>query len=184
VVGEELIARYHDAQIDAGAKAVIVCEPAANIVYFSPLQLRRTWGVFERLVMEPNRRLRERLAARGVDLIFHDCGELEDGMVERFATLDPAVLSLGSSRKLWEDARLVPKTTVLYGNLPSKKFYSDGLVDVAGVKAMTAELDSRLRATGHPYILGSECDVLSVAGCEDCIAAKVRAMLDSAPAAA
>jgi uroporphyrinogen-III decarboxylase len=173
----ELILQYLGAQAAAGAKAVIICEPAANKVYFSPNQLAKSYATFDRLVMEPNRRINEMLTACGVDLIFHNCGELMDGMVTRFATLDPAILSLGSSRKLWEDAALVPKRTVLYGNLPTKKFYSDALISLDEVKRLSVELTQRMRALGHPFILGSECDVLSVPGHERTIAEKVDAFL-------
>lgn len=168
---------YLQAQISAGAKAIILCEPAANKVYFSPNQLAEGYEVFERYVMEPNRRIKALLESNGVDLLFHDCGELEDEMVRRFSTLDPAMMSLGSSRLLWEDATLVPKTTVLYGNLPTKQFYSDALVSVAEVKRLANELNLRMRATNHPFILGSECDVLSVPGSEETIKAKVEAFL-------
>lgn len=173
----ELAARtirfYLDAQIQAGAKAIILCEPAANKVYFSPNQLATSYAVFERYVMRLNAAIRSQLAAAGVDLIFHDCGELLDGMVQRFASLDPAMLSLGSSRVLWQDAALVPKSTVLFGNLPTKRFYSDDLVSVAQVRQLSDELTRRMRAVGHPFILGSECDVLSVPGYEHTIRAKV-----------
>ena len=168
---------YLQAQITAGAKAIILCEPAANKVYFSPNQLCESYEIFERYVMEPNRRIKALLEANGVDLIFHDCGELEDEMVRRFSTLDPALMSLGSSRLLWEDAALVPKTTVLYGNLPTKQFYSDALVSVEDVKRLADELNQRMRGVGHPFILGSECDVLSVPGSEQTIKAKVEAFL-------
>lgn len=164
---------YLDAQIQAGARAIILCEPAANQVYFSPNQLAASYDVFDRYVMRLNQDIRRQLAAAGVDLIFHDCGELLDGMVQRFATLDPAVMSLGSSRRLWEDAALVPKSTVLYGNLPTKQFYSDELVSVAKVRQLSDELTRRMRSAGHPFILGSECDVLSVPGHEQTIKAKV-----------
>ena len=174
----DTIRGYLDAQIDAGARAVILCEPAANKVYFSPNQLAESYAVFDRYVMSHNRALREHLRTRGVDLIFHDCGELTDDMVRRFATLDPAMLSLGSSRLLWEDAALVPTSTVLYGNLPTKRFYSDELVSVPEVRRLAAELTEKMRATGHPFILGSECDVLSVPGCEQTIRAKVEAFLN------
>ena len=166
-----------DAQIAAGAKAVLLCEPAANKVYFSPNQLATSYEVFERYVIKPNLTLRDQLAARDVDLIFHDCGELLDGMVRRFAKLDPAILSLGSSRRLWEDASLLPKTTVLYGNLPTKKFYSAELMSVAQVRQLAEELTRQMRGTGHPFILGSECDVLSVPGCEGTIRERVEAFL-------
>jgi len=173
----QTIRGYLDAQIAAGAKAIILCEPAANKVYFSPNQLAASYEVFDRYVMRHNLALREQLQVRGVDLIFHDCGELLDGMVERFATLDPAIMSLGSSRHLWEDAALVPKSTVLYGNLPTKQFYSDELVSVARVRQLSADLTLRMREAGHPFILGSECDILSVPGCENSIRAKVEAFL-------
>ena len=112
-----------------------------------------------------------------VELFFHCCGELVDPMVKAFATLDPAILSLGSSRLLWEDARLVPQSTVLYGNLPSKQFYSDSLVSVADVARRSRELTGRMADLRHPFILGTECDVLSVPGCECTIKAKVDAIL-------
>ena len=157
-----------------------MCEPAANKVYFSPNQLAKSYDVFDRYVMKFNLAIREQLRARGVDLIFHDCGELLDGMVQRFATLDPAIISLGSSRLLWEDAALVPKSTVLYGNLPTKQFYSDELCSVAKVRQLSDTLHQRMRATGHPFILGSECDILSVPGRELTIKAKVEAFLKNA----
>lgn len=167
------------AQVLAGAKAVIVCEPAANRVYLSPKQLAAGSDILERYVLAPNRAVRDRIQGLGADLIFHDCGELTDAMVEAFGRdLHPAVLSLGSSRRPWEDAARVPKEVVLYGNLPSKRFYSDELSE-AEVTRMAAELLARMRGAGHPFILGSECDVLSVDGREKQIAAKVRAMLEA-----
>lgn len=165
-------------QLTAGAKGVVVCEPAANKVYFSPNQLDAGSDIFERYVMRPNRRVAKALEDGGCDLIFHCCGELIDSMLEQFTTLRPAMLSLGSSRKLWEDARLVPKDIVLYGNLPSKKFYSDGLVTVADVKRLAGELIEKMKQTNHPFILGSECDVLSVKGSEKTIRDKVAAFVN------
>jgi uroporphyrinogen-III decarboxylase len=172
-----LVLQSISAQIEAGARAIIVCEPAANLVYFSPIQLAQSHAHFERYVMRPMGRIKELLLLHGVDLIFHDCGELTTGMVERFAGLDAAMLSFGSSRMLWEDAGLVPNTTVLYGNLPTKRFVSSQLT-VAEVERLAAELLEKMRATGHPFILGSECDVLSVPGSGREILAKVEAFLD------
>jgi uroporphyrinogen-III decarboxylase len=173
----QAILGYLEAQLAAGARAIIICEPAANKVFFSPNQLARSFDVFDRFVLEPNRRIKELLTAHGADLIFHDCGELTEGMVRRIASLDPAIMSLGSSRKLWEDAALVPKSTVLYGNLPSKRFYSDALISREQVKRQADELVERMRSAGHAFILGSECDVLSVPGLEQTILEKVEAFL-------
>jgi len=172
-----VVLAYLEGQIAAGARAILVCEPAANKVYFSPNQLARSYDNFDRLVMDPNRRIKRLLSDHGVDLIFHNCGELLDDMVRRFTTLDPVILSLGSSRRLWEDAALVPKTTVLYGNLPTKRFYSDALIDLDQVRRLTVELLHRMRAADHPFILGSECDVLSVPGHEQTIIGKVQEFL-------
>jgi uroporphyrinogen-III decarboxylase len=177
--GIHLIEAYLHAQIDAGAKAIIICEPAANQVYFSPNQLAESYTTFDRFVTEPMRRLKNLLDSRGVDLIFHDCGELTDSMVERFATLDPAILSLGSSRSLPADAAIVPKRVVLYGNLPTKRFISPALTTTE-VARLARELLESMHATGHPFILGSECDVLSVPGLEADILAKVDALLNLA----
>lgn len=175
-LGTELILQYYNAQIDAGAKAIIVCEPAANLVYFSPNQLAGSYEIFDRYVTGPMRRIRALFAERDVDLVFHDCGELTTGMVERFATLDAAMISFGCSRVLWEDAALIPKSTVLFGNLPTKNFPAAQLT-VAEVERLARQLLEKMRATGHPFVLGSECDVLSVPGSEQAIMAKVEAFM-------
>lgn len=163
-------------QIEAGARAVMIAEPAANRVFFSPRQLERGSDVFERMVMEPNRRIAAMLRDAGADLLFHSCGELVDAMLIAFAGLDPAVLSLGSSRNLWDDAAIVPERTVLYGNLPTKRFYSSEL-SVDEVTAMAQGLAARMANVGRPFILGSECDVLSVPGKHGEISAKVDAFM-------
>ncbi|MEN6641886.1 MAG: uroporphyrinogen decarboxylase family protein [Armatimonadia bacterium] len=172
-----VIERYIEAQCEAGAKAIVVCEPAANNVYLSPKQIESGSDIFERFVMQYLRRLKYVMLDQDVDLILHDCGELTDWIVQEFARLDPAILSLGSSRKLWEDARLLPKTIVLFGNLPSKRFYSDNEITRTQVEAQGAELVARMQQVRHPFILGSECDVLHVEGCEETIQAKAMAIV-------
>ena len=169
-------------QCEAGAKAVVICEPAAGTAFLSPRQIAGGADIFDRFVMKPHRRLKQTLDACGADLILHDCAELTDEMLRRIAELDPAILSLGGSRKLWEDATLVPKTTVLYGNLPTKQFYSDADLSVAKVERRTRELLERMRSTNHPFILGSECDVLSVPGREETIRTKVVAFMNATEA--
>jgi uroporphyrinogen-III decarboxylase len=164
-------------QLDAGAKAVFIAEPAANKVFFSPKQIAEGSPVFERFALAPNRQLAELLAARDVDLLFHCCGELIDSMLDGFCALRPALLSLGSSRRLWEDAARVPKDIVLYGNLPSKQFYSDSVMPLEKVSADATELIRRMRQAGHPFILGTECDTLHVDGCGETIRAKVAQLL-------
>ena len=175
-IGEQVINRYVDAQITAGAQALIVCEPAANLIYFSPNQLKANSEPFEFYVMAPMRRLAARLAERGVALVFHDCGQLTDSMVSQFGTLGAAMISLGSSRDLAKDSALLSKDTVLYGNLPSKNFYATQLTKEE-VERQGRELQARMEATGHPFILGTECDVLSVPGKEQEILSKVNALL-------
>lgn len=182
-IAEAAVRRSVLSQIAHGAQAIMICEPAANTAFLSPRQLRAGSDIFERLVMEPNLRLKALLDEAGCDLVFHNCGELLDVMVEDFATrLHPVILSLGGSRKLWEDARFVPDDVVLYGNLPTKSFYSDGAMPVEEVIRRTAELCSNMKACGHSYILGSECDVLFVPDAQDKIGGKVDAMM-AVPAA-
>lgn len=164
-------------QVAAGAKAICLCEPAANLVYLSPKQLEEGSDIFDRYVMKYNYRIRAVLKELDADLIFHDCGELTDGMVKSFDGLDPAIMSLGSPRTLWKDAALVSKKTVLFGNLPSKKFYSDKDMPESIVRSLAKELRSRMKDAGHPFILGSECDVLSVPGARDTIMSKVNALI-------
>jgi uroporphyrinogen-III decarboxylase len=177
-LAEATVARSLTAQVAAGAKAVIICEPAANAVYISPRQIKAGADIFERFVIEPNLRVRRLLADAGADLIFHNCGNLTGFMVEQFAgRLHPVILSLGSSRKLWEDAPLVPEDVVLFGNLPTKSFYSDAAMPAAEVERLTLELLEKMQATGHPHILGSECDVLHVPEAAATIRHKVRVML-------
>ena len=173
----KIIRRSIEVQVNAGAKAVFVCEPAASTAFISPKQFAKGSDLFERFVMQPNRVVKQLLDQAGVDLIFHNCGELVDPMVSEFATLDPVIFSLGSSRKLWHDAALVPNNIVLYGNLPTKKFYSDAEIPLSAVPAMTRDLMQHMNVTGHPFILGSECDVLCVDGSEALIKNKVEAFL-------
>ncbi len=154
--------RYLSAQQAAGARAAMIIEPSVNTTYMSPAQLEGNPALFDRLVMRNLERINRWLGERGMDLILHDCGELTDDMVAAFGRLNPAILSLGSSRVLWDDARLLPKTTVLYGNLPSKHFYSDQAISLAQVSELGRELRRRMRAAQHPFILGTECDVLHV----------------------
>jgi uroporphyrinogen-III decarboxylase len=177
-LAEAAVTRSVAAQARAGAKAVLICEPAANRVYLSPKQIGSGSGIFEQYVMQPNLRIKQQLEDARVDLIFHDCGELTVYMVEQFATrLDPVILSLGSSRRLWEDAAAVPKHVVLYGNLPTKNFFSDDAVPLDAVPMMARDLIGRMRTAGHPHILGSECDVLHVPEASETIRRKVEAML-------
>lgn len=167
-------------QIQHGAKAIMVCEPAACTAFFSPRQMKAGSDIFERFVMGPNLRIKRTLDAAGCDLIFHDCGELNDAMVRAFAhRLHPVMLSLGSSRRLWEDAQLVPADVVLYGNLPTRSFYSDSAMPIAEVIRRTEEVIAKMRACGHPHIPGSECDVLFVPEAQDSISAKVEAMMQA-----
>ncbi len=178
-VSEAAVLRSLRSQVSHGARAIMICEPTASTAFISPRQIKSGSNLFERLVMEPNLRLKSALSQAGCDLIFHDCGELVDPMVEAFARrLHPVILSLGSSRKLWADARLVPEDVVLYGNLPTKSFYSDGAMPVEEVVRRTDELVANMRACGHPFIVGSECDVLFVPGSETTIRNKVNAMMN------
>jgi uroporphyrinogen-III decarboxylase len=166
------------AQIEAGAKAILVCEPAANTAYLSPRQMRCGSDIFERFVLSPNLQLRALLEQRGVDLIFHDCGPLTTEMIRQFAMeLKPVMMSLGSSRNLWDDAAVVPKDIVLFGNLPTKTFYSDAGMPIEEVKRRTEDLVAKMEACGHPHILGSECDVLHVPEAAETIRRKVDAMI-------
>lgn len=168
------------AQTGAGARAVIICEPAVSVTYLSPRMMARAPHVFERFVLDPLRRVRDQIAAAGADLILHDCGQLSTDLVRALAAeLHPAMLSLGSSRKLWEDAAVVPQDTVLFGNLPTRQFYSDSAMPEEEVRRMTRELVDRMRAAGHPFILGSECDVLHVPEAAETIRRKVEVMLEA-----
>lgn len=180
-MAEAGVTRSVRSQIAHGAKAMLICEPAACTAFLSPRQFKAGSKAFEKLVMEPNLRLKAVLDEAGCDLIFHDCGELIDPMVEAFAQrIHPVILSLGSSRKLWEDARLVPDDVVLFGNLPSKSFYSNGAMPVEEVIRRTRELVANMRACGHPHIVGSECDVLFVPEVQEAIREKVVAMMRAA----
>ena len=180
-LAEMAVARSVRAQMRAGAKAVLICEPAANVVYLSPKQIERGSDIFERFVMQPDLRLKALLDSGGVDLIFHDCGELNQFMVRSFGErIHPVILSFGSSRVLWEDAEVVPKDVVLFGNLPTKSFYSDAAMPDERVVELTAQLIENMRRAGHPHILGSECDVLHVPEAAATIRRKVDLMLTTA----
>jgi uroporphyrinogen-III decarboxylase len=168
------------AQVRAGARAVILCEPAISVTYLSPRQIARAPHVFEQFALHPLRKVRSHLEELGAALILHDCGQLSTSLVRTLAAeLRPAMLSLGSSRRLWEDAAVVPPDTVLYGNLPTRQFYSDSAMPVDQVRSLARDLAARMRDTGHPFILGSECDVLHVPEAAETIRRKVEAMLEA-----
>jgi uroporphyrinogen-III decarboxylase len=181
LLAERTVRRSLHAQAAAGAAAVIVCEPAASALFVSPRQMADGSTVFDRFVVEPLVRLRAGLDEHGVDLFLHDCGEPTTAMVEALARrVGPAVLSLGGSRRLWEDAAVVPPDVVLFGNLPTKHFHCDATLPLETVRAKTRELILNMRATAHPFILGSECDVLHVPEAAATIRRKVDAMLTEA----
>ncbi|MCC6579226.1 MAG: hypothetical protein IT440_02205 [Phycisphaeraceae bacterium] len=173
-----VIRRYIEAQMDAGATAVIVCEPAANMMYFSPNQMAGPGDIFDQIVMQPMRRLIAPMEARQVSLVLHDCGEMTTDLIGRLASLRPSMLSLGSPVKLWEAASNVPKDVVLYGNLPSKRFAQRDLMLPDEVERDARALQEKMKQTGHPFILGTECDVLAVPGVVDAILRKVDALVN------
>jgi uroporphyrinogen-III decarboxylase len=175
-LAETAIRATCEAQIRAGAKAIFLCEPAANLVYFSPNQIREGSEVYDDFVIKPNLRLKALLDEAGVDLLFHDCGELIPEMVASFGKLEPKLISFGSPVNLWEIERYVPKDIVLFGNLPSKKFYSDEDVPLASIADRIAEIEDKLAPSDHPFIISTECDVLSMPGYEKTIHAKINAM--------
>jgi uroporphyrinogen-III decarboxylase len=176
-LAEYAVHRSLRAQLEAGAAAVIVCEPAASALFVSPRQVAQGSPVFDRFVLQPLVRLKALLDEAGADLFLHDCGELVTPMVAAFGRVRPAVLSLGSSRRLWEDAAVVPPEVVLFGNLPTKHFYSDETLPLEAVRSTTRDLVARMRETAHPFILGSECDVLHLPEAAATIRRKVEAML-------
>jgi hypothetical protein len=51
---------------------------------------------------------------------------------------------------------------------------------VETVCSMTRELIARMQETGHPFILGSECDILAVPGAMNAILAKTEAFMAAA----
>lgn len=174
------VLRQVELAIAADARAVFIAEPAANRIYFSPLQLETGSDIFDRCVLGPNRRIAALLAEHGAGFIFHCCGEITNPMLDGFCSLHPALLSLGSSRCLWEDAARVPKDIVLYGNLPSKMFYSDASMPADRVIDLARELVDRMAACGHPFILGTECDTLHVPDYAETIRSKVSCLLGCA----
>ncbi|MFP4203473.1 MAG: uroporphyrinogen decarboxylase family protein [Opitutales bacterium] len=173
-----IICKWISLQCEAGARAVCVCEPACNTVYLSPNQIEANPGLLDMLVIQYNQRIKATLRAHNADLILHDCGELNDAILRSFNALDPAILSLGSPTHPAKAAALISKNTVLMGNLPSKKFYSDKEMPESEVVRSGRALLSEMKATGHPFILGTECDVLCVKGCEHSIMNKVMALVN------
>ena len=177
-ISTRIIRQYIQLQIDAGAKAVVICEPAANIAYISPDTLDDSGkDVFDRYVLKYNHDINYLMEQQGVDLIMHDCGELTNEMLTKLCSLNPKILSLGSAVNLREASEVVPDDIVLFGNLPTKQFFMDDVISVDQVKQLTVDLDQKMKSTHQPFILGSECDVLHVAGHEETIIQKLDAMM-------
>ena len=169
---EKVVTQSVTAQLNAGAAGIMIADPAAQVNFIPPSMPE----MFEKFVVEPNRRIRELIERRNADLFFHCCGELVPEYVSEFGhSIHPTVLSLGSSRCLWEDAKVVPKDVVLYGNVPSKHFVSKELTADA-VTRQCRQLRDEMGRIAHPFILGTECDTLHVPGNDAAIDAKLNAM--------
>ncbi|NUQ70745.1 MAG: hypothetical protein HUU17_07975 [Chthonomonadales bacterium] len=166
-----------DRQIEAGARLCIIAEPSFSTVYFSPRQLRRGSDILDRLVVGSLKPVSDIIEARGADIMLHCCGALTPPMVSALGRLHPAILSLGSSQVLWDDALLLPSDIVLYGNLPSDAFHTDDLT-IDGVLFAAREIETRMRDIGRPVIVGTECDVLRAPGYEEVVTSKVHAFLE------
>ena len=158
-----VIKRSAQMQIDAGARLICICEPAANVAFISPDLLAGDTDIFERYVLFNNRQITELMKVNHVDLLLHDCGELSNTMLQKLCSLDPVILSLGSSRELWSDAYLVPEHIVLFGNVSTKNLV---YIPEAQLKHTINDLKEKMSKTGHPFILGSECDIMSIPGYE------------------
>lgn len=178
-LAELIITKYIQKQAAAGAKAICICEPAANKIYISPDTMTDEEGdIFDCYVISINQRIKDEMANNSVDLIFHDCGDITPLMLKKISTLHPVILSLGSPVKLWDAATVVPRDIILFGNLPTKQFFMDETISPQRVEEMSEELLTKMTATNHPFILGSECDVLSVPGYEKTILNKINIMLN------
>lgn len=175
-----VVLRNMRAQIAAGAKMIFVAEPAGAANYISPIQMAEGSDVFSRFVIGPNLRLKAELTSAGVEMFLHICGDLPPEMLHEVCIeIHPTSLSVGATCNIWEHTAVVPKDVVLYGNLPSKKFYSDQLVSIKDVEDMTRDLAAKMSVTGHPFILGTECYVMSVPGAQDTIKRKIQAILEA-----
>ena len=75
------------------------------------------------------------------------------------ASLKPLIISLGSSRKLWEDEPYIDSETIIYESA-FEKFFSDVEISEEAVYELALELLTKMKGTCRPYILGTECDVL------------------------
>ncbi|MDP4291033.1 MAG: uroporphyrinogen decarboxylase family protein [Bacteroidota bacterium] len=178
-LAELIISQYIRMQIAAGAQAICICEPAANKIYISPdVMMEDEADIFDRYVISIHKRLKKIMSAHDVDLIFHDCGDITPLMLKKISTLHPVILSLGSPVRLWHAVSVVPKDIVLFGNLPTKQFFMDETISPERVEELSNELLVKMKETGHPFILGSECDVLSVNGYEKTIQHKINIMLN------
>ena len=169
-----VIRRSAQMQIEAGAKLICICEPAANTAFISPDMLTEDTDVFDRYVLSYNNKILELMNAAGVDLLLHDCGELSDAMIQKLCKLRPVILSLGSSRELWHDAHLVPKDIVLFGNVSTKNLM---YIPEVKLKQTVRDLREKMEASGHPFILGSECDIMSIPGYEKLLFERARMIL-------
>lgn len=176
-IGRRLVKTYVRAQVRAGACEMIICEPAANTAYISPKMMDEEGSdVFEKCVMEGALEIAGTIRDAGGELIFHDCGELTPSMIRNFNRLRPVMISFGSPVKLSDAAALVEKDIVLYGNIPSKHFPSESVMPLEKVRMLSDELLGEMAATGHPFILGSECDILCVECSRQSIFTKTKAI--------
>ena len=142
---------------------MLVANPSAQKQFLPPSMPE----LFEELVVVPNREVREHLDSKDADMFLHNCGFLCPEFVRALGYgVHPAVLSLGSSEKLWEAAANVPKDVVLYGNVPSRLFAHSTEFTEESVREWMSKVAREMKAIDHPWIGGTECDVLSCPGCD------------------
>jgi len=145
-----------------GAPAIVMQEPE--------LHVKTLIQPYEAAVLESYARLRRIFQDLGVDALLQVTGVLSRNHVSGLArALHPAVLSLGASRRLYEDVALVPKDIVLHGNLPAALFTGS----TSEMARQAEQLRRAMRATGHPHILGTDGAILS----SDALPENVEALL-------
>ena len=86
-IAEAAVSRSVASQMRHGAKAIMVCEPAASTAFISPRQMNAGSHLFEHLVNATcDLCIKALLDEGGCDLIFHNCGELTESMVGALGT--------------------------------------------------------------------------------------------------
>ena len=145
----EIIQKYANAMIIAGADIIFILEPTASIL--GPKEFRKFSGYYVNYIIESYK-------YANIETVYHTCGNTMH-LIQEMVSAGVDALSLDSPQcgiDIAKVAKLVPDNVVIIGNVSPTHVLKDGSVEM--VKNATTELLEKMRPYPN-FILSTGCDV-------------------------